>query len=168
MAEASRRAARAATRGGLPNALFVVAAAERLPSELRAVADELTILFPWGSLLHGALAMHDAAAAGIASLLRPDAFLTAFVSITARDGLPLASIDEPGEADALAARWACHGLRLESTCQAAADEIAASGSTWARRLGAGAPSGRPAWKIRLRRDGVTTYMPSHDVLRRHG
>ena len=63
MAEASRRAARPAARGGVSNALFVVAAAERPPMELLAIADELTINFPWGSLLRGALGIDDAAAA---------------------------------------------------------------------------------------------------------
>ena len=43
----------------LPNALFVVAAAERVPAELHGLADELTILFPWGSLLRGALALDE-------------------------------------------------------------------------------------------------------------
>ena len=168
MAGASRRAARSGSRGGLPNALFVVAAAERLPPELIGAADEATINFPWGSLLRGALALDETAASGIVSLLRPGASLTTFLSIAARDGLALASLDEPGEADALAARWACHGLRLDSLCPAGADEIAATGSSWARRLGAGTTARRPAWKIRLRREGVETHMPADDVLRRHG
>ena len=63
MAEASRRAARPARRGGLPNALFVVAAAEALPPELDGVADVVTIQLPWGSLLRGALALDEDVAA---------------------------------------------------------------------------------------------------------
>jgi 16S rRNA (adenine(1408)-N(1))-methyltransferase len=59
MAESSLRAARASRKGGLPNALFVVAAAERPPDELRATAAEVTVLFPWGSLLRGALALEN-------------------------------------------------------------------------------------------------------------
>src|SRR5258706_5718256 len=70
MAASSLRAARPTCKGGLPNALFVVAAAERPPDELCAVAAEVTILFPWGSLLRVALALGDghAAAARIADL----------------------------------------------------------------------------------------------------
>ena len=64
MAKSSRRAARPVSHGGVPNALFVVAAAERPPTELLSIADELTINFPWGSLLRGALAFDDAAARG--------------------------------------------------------------------------------------------------------
>jgi len=71
--EASRRAARPARKGGLPNAAFVVAAAEDPPAELVGCSDALTIAFPWGSLLRGALALDDEAAAGIAMLLAPEA-----------------------------------------------------------------------------------------------
>jgi 16S rRNA (adenine(1408)-N(1))-methyltransferase len=46
MAEASRRAAANPRRGGLPNALFVVAGAEVLPPELDGSADWLTAWFP--------------------------------------------------------------------------------------------------------------------------
>jgi 16S rRNA (adenine(1408)-N(1))-methyltransferase len=46
MAEASRRAAAKPNRGGLPNALFVVAAADALPRELDETADLLTAYFP--------------------------------------------------------------------------------------------------------------------------
>ncbi len=46
IAEASRRAAAKPGRGGLPNALFVVAAAEALPRELDGVADLVTAHFP--------------------------------------------------------------------------------------------------------------------------
>lgn len=149
MAEASRRAARPATRGGLSNAIFVVASAERPPTELVGMADELTIQFPWGSLLRGVLAVDQAAAQGIASLLRPGARATAFVSIAPRDGLALAPLDEPDAAVALASRWACHGLRLESLRAATAEEVKATGSSWARRLWAGALPGRPAWRVAL-------------------
>ena len=55
MATASRRAAATPRRGGLPNALFVVAAIGALPRELDGLADVVTVHFPWGSLLRGLL-----------------------------------------------------------------------------------------------------------------
>ena len=145
MADASRRASRPAARGGAPNALFVVAAAERPPLELVEVADELTIHFPWGSLLRGALARDRAAAGGIAALMKRRGRLTILTSLTARDGLGLTAIDEPGAADALAARWNVHGLRLEAICPATNADVAATRSSWARRLGVGRT--RPAWRL---------------------
>lgn len=159
MAEASRRAARPVSRGGAPNALFVVAAAERPPTELLEIADELTVNFPWGSLLGGALAVDDAAARGIAALLKPGASLTALVSVTPRDGLELGAMDEPGAANQLAGRWANHGLQLASVCPATDAEVAATRSTWARRLGVG--RSRPAWRVVLRR--VETGVANDDL-----
>jgi 16S rRNA (adenine(1408)-N(1))-methyltransferase len=149
MAEASRRAARSAGHGGQPNALFVVAAAERLPRELLGVADELSIHFPWGSLLRGALAVDGAAANGIVSILRPGACAIVTVSITPRDGLAVASLDAPGAAHDLAHRWACLGLQVASVAPATLEEVRATASTWGKRLAAGRQ--RPAWRFTLRR-----------------
>jgi 16S rRNA (adenine(1408)-N(1))-methyltransferase len=146
----SLRASRPERRGGLRNALFVVAAAECPPPELCGRADALTILFPWGSLLRGALAIDDLAAAGIGSIIRPGGKLEAFLSITDRDAVsagarPLRDAD----ATAIARRWSAHRLELVSLAPATAEEIEATGSSWARRLRAGVD--RPAWRIRLMR-----------------
>src|SRR4029453_7667927 len=65
MAETSRRAAR---RAAVPNVLFLVASAEAPPSELLGLADEVRILFPWGSLLRGLLGHDERVARGIAAL----------------------------------------------------------------------------------------------------
>jgi 16S rRNA (adenine(1408)-N(1))-methyltransferase len=45
------KATRKPAKGGLPNALFVQASVEDLPSELDGIADEIHLHFPWGSLL---------------------------------------------------------------------------------------------------------------------
>src|SRR5258708_30993344 len=102
MVESSLRAARPERKGGLPNAVFVVAAAERPPEELRAIAAETTILFPWGSLLRGALALDDAcdAAAGVAAFVAPGGLVRLLVSIDPRDRLPAPPLESAGR-DAL-------------------------------------------------------------------
>lgn len=51
LAKISEKIYRKPAKGGLPNVLFVQAAVENLPAELDAVADEIHIHFPWGSLL---------------------------------------------------------------------------------------------------------------------
>jgi 16S rRNA (adenine(1408)-N(1))-methyltransferase len=146
MAEWSRRAARRPARGGLPNALFVVAAAERPPAELTGIADELTINFPWGSLLAGTLAIDPAVAAGIAWLVASGGHIRGLVSVLDDDrlGLPRLSADDP---PALAKRWACHGFQLSSFRPATQAEVDQSRSSWARRLAAGRR--RPTWRIEL-------------------
>jgi 16S rRNA (adenine(1408)-N(1))-methyltransferase len=146
LAESSRRAARSTRRGGLPNAAFIVAGAERPPPELVGIADELTITLPWGSLLAGALAIDPAAAAGIASFMAIDGRVRILVSIVDNDQLNRASLGAH-DAATLAQRWARHRLRLVTFRPATDAEVDASRSSWARRLAAGRR--RPAWLIEL-------------------
>ena len=103
----------------------------------------MTINFPWGSLLRGVLGRDDAVLAGIAPLLAPGAEASALVSVVPRDGVP--PIPEP---DALAQAYARHGLRLVEARAATPEEVAASGSSWAKRLRAGRE--RPVSLLRLR------------------
>ena len=87
MAEASRRAARPAGRGGLPNALFVVTGIETPPPELAGLADTVTVDFPWGSLLRGLVGLDARATAGLGGLVRPGGRVETLVSVAGRDGL---------------------------------------------------------------------------------
>jgi hypothetical protein len=75
----------------------------------------------------------DAALAGVAALLAPGAPVNALVSVVPRDGVPPVP-----PAGALATAYAHHGLRLLDARPATPAEIAASGSSWAKRLRAGA------------------------------
>src|SRR4051812_7588776 len=51
MAASANRAVRKPARGGAENAMFIAAALEALPEVLRGTATEVTVNFPWGSLL---------------------------------------------------------------------------------------------------------------------
>ena len=65
------RAGRPTRKGGRDNVIFVAAAAEELPAQLRGMADESTVILPWGSLLLAVLEPGKAAFEGIAATLRP-------------------------------------------------------------------------------------------------
>lgn len=51
--EKSQKIYKKKSKGGLPNALFVLASVENLPAELEGIANQIFINFPWGSLLAG-------------------------------------------------------------------------------------------------------------------
>ena len=51
MVDASRRAVAKPSRGGLDNVLFLQSSLEFLPPTFEAIADEITVNYPWGSLL---------------------------------------------------------------------------------------------------------------------
>ena len=146
MAEASRRAGRKPGRGGLENALFVVAAAEALPAELGGVADLVTVQFPWGSLLRGLLGPGPRVMGGLAGLLAPGGTLRLLVSSTDRDRhAGIEPITEP-VLGGLAVAWEPWGLAVTEVRPATPADVAAAHSTWGKRLGAGRQ--RPAWLVR--------------------
>src|SRR4051794_9606958 len=152
MADSSRRAAQAGRRGGLANALFVAAAAEAIPTELSGVAELVTVNLPWGSLLRGALALDDRAAAGIAAIVRPGGSVELLLAPNARDRLA-ADVDVEARLDGgLAADWRRHGLVVEAAAEATREDLARSRTTWARRLQLGTSDDRRAWRLVLRRE----------------
>jgi 16S rRNA (adenine(1408)-N(1))-methyltransferase len=146
MAETSHRAAGSTARGGRPNLLFVVAAAEAPPFELLGLADEIRILFPWGSLLRGLLGRDGRVAQGIVALARPGARISATVSVTSRDGVgDITDFDSTTVAD-LERALSRAGLHVTSNCRVEREEVRATRSTWGRRLLGGAGE-RPVWRL---------------------
>jgi 16S rRNA (adenine(1408)-N(1))-methyltransferase len=162
MAEASRRAARSASRGGPPNALFLAAGADALDPVLDGAADRVTVLFPWGSLLRGAVAVDETIADAIARLVKPGALIAMLVSVTERDRVPgIPCLDQTTVAG-VAERWAAVGMTLVDAHLATPDELAATRSTWAKRLAAG--RGRQAWRldfVRQDHPAAVRYPHSH-------
>jgi hypothetical protein len=78
-------AANRARREHLVNALFVVAAIEAMPAELVGVADGLTVLFPWGSLLRGVARGEGPVLATLARLATPGATLDVVINQSAAE-----------------------------------------------------------------------------------
>jgi hypothetical protein len=80
---------------------------------------------------------------GVARLLAPGAEGVVLLSVVPRDGVP--AVPPPHE---LAAAYARHGLDLVEARPATPEEVAASRSSWAKRLRAGRE--RPVTLLRLR------------------
>jgi 16S rRNA (adenine(1408)-N(1))-methyltransferase len=143
MAESSRRA----DRRGPANTLFLAAGAESLvDSPLAGTADLVTVTFPWGSLLRGVVGLDGAALAGVVAPLAPGGRLEVLASVVPSDGIPsMACLDE-AVVPAIRGAWAAAGLSLTAARPATGAEVAASGSTWARRLRGGRDA-RPVWRL---------------------
>lgn len=149
MAEASRRAAARPSRGGHPNVVFVATGVEHVPPALDGLADRVTVRFPWGSLLHGALGVDASVAATIARLVAPDGRLEIVLSIVERDGAAVGrGAFGPPDVERMAAVYGDLGLDLTEARRLTPDEVRATGSTWARRL---RPGERPVWQVGLHR-----------------
>ena len=145
MAEASGRAA----RRGPANAIFLAAGAETLAdTPLAGRLDLVTVSFPWGSLLRGVLGLDGRALAGVAALPAPLGRIEILTSVVPSDRIEgIASLDASWE-PAICRAWAEVGIDLVSMRPATTDEIAASRSSWARRLRADGEA-RPVWRIDL-------------------
>jgi hypothetical protein len=169
MAEASRRAAGPTRKGGLPNAAFILAAAEAPPSELFGAAHRVTVLFPWGSLLRGCVGGGDGdgdgrVAAGVAGLVAPGGTLELFLAPSARDGLDGLPLDPNHLAAAVRSAFERFGLAMELARPASDAEVRASGSTWARRLGSQRPADRRVMLMQLvRPHGAATRVGGSEM-----
>lgn len=136
--ERSGRAARA----GLSNLVYVRASVEQLPVELTGIADRVTVVLPWGSLLAAVARPSVALLAGIRALCRPGADLTVVLSLATRDRaealrLDLPPLDEVHVRGTQAASYAQAGFAVDSVRRLDAGELARWPSTWARRLAHG-------------------------------
>ena len=143
--EYSAKASKKPERGGAPNLVYVAASVEMLPDDLAGIADEVLITLPWGSLMRGLILGDAVVLDGIASLARPGASLRIVlntrifddpVPIEAR-GLP--DLTPEYARDLLAPAYATHGISITGTRWMDADEVAALGTTWAKRLSHRAP-----------------------------
>jgi len=162
MAETSRRAARAVSRGGRPNLLFVVGAAEAPPAELIGLADEVRILFPWGSLLRGLLGRDARVARGIAAIARPGASVTATVSVIAGDGVGDIGALDASTIGRLGRDLGTAGLRLAGSRPVVRNEVHATRSTWGRRL-LGTAAERPVWQLQFAVEPLFTEADARPV-----
>ena len=135
--ERSGRAVRARQR----NVLYVRAAVEDLPPELGGVADRVTVVLPWGSLLAAMAGPSSPHLRGVRGLCQPEARLTVLLAIDpGRDrteclrlGLP--DIDLAYARGPLAQAYAEAGFGRVSARALTAAEVSRWPSTWARRLG---------------------------------
>lgn len=153
LAEYAYRASRKPARGGVDNAVFVVASVEQLPPELQGLADLVYVIFPWGSLLRGLLLPEPPALAGLHSLLAPQGRFEIVLSYDpghdhgAVTGTDLPAPD-PGYFDkVLTPAYAASGLLIETIDHLDQREALSIPSNWGRRL---LHSGREREVFRLR------------------
>jgi hypothetical protein len=111
-----------------------------MPPELTLVADRLTVILPWGSLLAAVARPSLPALTAIRRVCRPGARVTVVLggdpardaAELARLGIPSASLFE--RAHDIAAGYASAGLALSCLREIDASSLAEWPSTWARRL----------------------------------
>jgi 16S rRNA (adenine(1408)-N(1))-methyltransferase len=140
LAEPMEEAARKAKR---KNLLFVRASIESIPTELRGVADTVSVMLPWGALLEGIVLARDDVLVGLAALCAPGARVD--VTLNGEiwlDSTPARFTDLPLPtpeyvAAVVAPGFARAGIEVGPARHLTATEAKGIPSTWARRLGHG-------------------------------
>ena len=143
------KARRKPAKGGAPNLLLAVAAAETLPGPLAGWADEVTVNYPWGSLLRDLVEPAPVLLRRLVALCRPGARFTALLNSSVfkdsdyRDRLALPSLTEEQAREELVPAYAASGIRLDLV-QGLAGEPPHR-TTWGQRLVRG--SGRDTFYL---------------------
>lgn len=143
LAEYSAKIGKKPSRGGLPNVLYVLDAAESLPPELDSLAEIITINFPWGSLMSGLIRGDARLLASIARAARPGAALDIYLNTAVFQdpipldvqGLPELTLDYISQE--LEPRYREAGIVIEQAELVGKEGMAAIPSLWARRLAFG-------------------------------
>lgn len=132
--DACRENLRTVSQRAPGNALFVIANAQRLPPELAGLAAQITINFPWGSLLEGLVSGDPDLMAGLVGIASLDAVLEVRLNggALAEAGWSL----EAGGAGVRAA-LAANGFTMRPPVALTAQDLKACPTTWAKRLAYG-------------------------------
>lgn len=139
----SERIRRKPAKGGLPNALFVQAAAEDLPLELDGVADEVHVHFPWGSLLRAVATGDRVVLQNLRRICSPGALLEVVIGLDPdqdrsemdRLGLPPVSLSYIDST--LVPRYREAGFEVLKRGLLSASDWARLQTSWAKRLQGG-------------------------------
>ena len=145
MTETAVRAARKPAKGGAANLLLVSSAIETVPPALHGVADQVTVLMPWGKLLRGVVLGEDDVLSGLRAVAKPGAPLEISIGTSIwRDPIPLEIRDLPEltpetvASTGLTDRLAVLGWRVTDVRLVPHTDLDTISSSWARRLGSGA------------------------------
>lgn len=140
------RALKKPARGGRPNLLYLIAGyealAENLPEGLAHVADRITILFPWGSLLQAAVTGEPRLVSLLDRLAKPNAQLEITLNLHVFDSAPLAERLALPELDAahvegvMRPAYLAGGWTLDEITRHAPDQLPVH-TSWGRRLALG-------------------------------
>ena len=132
--DACRENLRVNSGQNLPNALFIIASAQALPSELNGLASRVSINFPWGSLLESLLNNDADLIDGLSAISSPQVSLEIYLNGEAlrTAGWTLEAGIKQIEGNLNASGW----ISKSRACLDA-NALRSFSSTWAKRLAFG-------------------------------
>ncbi len=152
--DACRENLRESSRNCPDNALYLIASAQDLPAELNGLLTQVSINFPWGSLLDGLLDGDPGILGSLARVARPGASLTLRLNGGALSEAGWEA--EAGIRQVTDTLWQA-GFLVQEPVRMSASALRAFPSTWARRLAVGRDP--RSWVISARNPLQTIAMP---------
>jgi hypothetical protein len=152
----SARVEKKPAKGGIKNALFVLAGLEELPEELNQIANQVFVNFPWAGLLKGLLLAEDSAWGPIKRICKNGAFIDVIFGYEESTeekefkklGLPVISITYLK--DVLASKLKNKGMKVLEIKDVDYGDIKKYPSSWATKLGYGRD--RKYFFLRIKRE----------------
>jgi hypothetical protein len=132
--DACRENLREHSQAKLPNALFVIASAQDMPSEFNGLISHVTINFPWGSLLESLLTGDSKLLNGLASMACSKVSLTLHLN---SDALAEAGTTLEAGVEKIYGNLLRSGWQIEGPVTMNVNALRSFPSTWAKRLAFG-------------------------------
>lgn len=156
MEEVSAKVAKKSARGGLKNALFVLADVVHLPEELDGMANQVFINFPWSGLLRGVVLAEEATWSNVRRICKPGAFVDVVFGYAADSDpgktseLDLPELDERYVVGEMLPKLKALGFTAVDVREVEPQDLESHPSTWAKKLRFG--KARTYFYLRLRRE----------------
>jgi 16S rRNA (adenine(1408)-N(1))-methyltransferase len=148
----ARQAGRKPSRGGVSNLLCIAEAAEALGQQLPGVADQVSVILPWGRLLRTVAEPNLEDLRNIVALGQTGATFEVLFSYDpcidgqGRGPLGTGGLDEKHVKDKLPAAYELVGLAVKEVKRVSLNELKTYATTWAKRLAHG--RAREVWRIK--------------------
>lgn len=124
----------------MANVLYLQAAVEDLPKEMNGIASEVTVQFPWGSLLRGVAGADEGVLSNLRRVCLPGAQLSVILALDPErdqfewERLGLGKISFDYLERVLVAKYQAAGFRILRAKELSATDLSQLHSSWARRL----------------------------------
>lgn len=138
-------------KGGLPNAIFIIASIEQLPEELNDLFDEIYINYPWGTLLKHTILATPEIISNLIRIAKDKAKLTMYFNFSSKyepmkmEQLGITDITQEHLDDSLIPNYSKIGIDIKNARCISNEDIKDVNAKWGKKLAFGRE--RKIWEV---------------------